>query len=40
MGLNKKQQVSALLKLGFTKKQIRALKLESERVSAIIRKKK
>jgi len=38
-GLNKKQQVNALLKLGFSKKEIRALKLESDRVSTIMSKK-
>ena len=35
-GLNKKQQVEALLKLGLTKKEIRALKLEKNRVSRIM----
>ena len=37
-GLNKKQQVAALIKLGFTKKEIRALTLESDRVNTIISK--
>ena len=35
-GLNKKDQVKALEKLGLTKKEIRALRLESDRVEAII----
>ena len=39
-GLNKKQQVEALLKQGFTKKEIRALKLEDDRVSSIMSNKK
>ncbi len=39
-GLNKKDQVKALEKLGFTKKEIRALRLESDRVEAIINKQK
>ena len=39
-GLNKKAQVAALLKLGLTKKQIRALKKESDRVEAIINRQK
>ena len=39
-GLNKKDQVKALEKLGLTKKEIRALRLESDRVEAIINKQK
>jgi len=39
-GLNKKAQVAALLKLGLTKKQIRSLKKESDRVEAIINRQK
>jgi Holliday junction resolvasome RuvABC DNA-binding subunit len=39
-GLNKKDQIQALEKLGLTKKEIRALRLESDRVEAIINKQK
>jgi len=39
-GLNKKEQVEALTKLGYSKKEIRALRLESDRVEAIINKQK
>ena len=39
-GLNKKDQVKALEKLGLTKKEIRALRLESDRVEAIINQQK
>ena len=39
-GLNKKEQVKALEKLGFTKKEIKALRLENDRVEAIINKQK
>ena len=39
-GLNKKDQIKALEKLGLTKKEIRALRLESDRVEAIINKQK
>ena len=39
-GLNKKDQVKALEKLGLSKKEIRALRLESDRVEAIINKQK
>ena len=39
-GLNKKDQVKALEKLGLTKKEIIALRLESDRVEAIINKQK
>jgi Holliday junction resolvasome RuvABC DNA-binding subunit len=39
-GLNKKDQIQALEKLGLTKKEIKALRLESDRVEAIINKQK
>ena len=39
-GLNKKDQIQALEKLGLTKKEIRALRLESDRVEAIINQQK
>jgi hypothetical protein len=39
-GLNKKDQVKELEKLGFTKKEIKALRLENDRVEAIINKQK
>ena len=39
-GLNKKQQVAALIKLGFTKKEIRTFKSELDRVTRIMSKKK
>ena len=39
-GLNKKEQVEALTKIGYSKKEIRALRLESDRVEAIINKQK
>jgi hypothetical protein len=39
-GLNKKDQVKALERLGLNKKEIRALRLESDRVEAIINKQK
>ena len=38
--LNKKDQVDLLLKLGLTKKEINKLKLEKDRVEAIINKEK
>ena len=34
--LNKKQQIDSLLSLGISKKQIKALKLEEDRVNAIL----
>ena len=36
VGTNKNSQIESLLKLGLTKKQIRELKLEKERVDKII----
>ena len=39
-GLNKKDQVQALEKLGFTKKEIKELRLENDRVEAIMNKQK
>ena len=39
-GLNKKDQLQALEKLGFTKKEIKELRLENDRVEAIINKQK
>ena len=39
-GLNKKDQIQALERLGLNKKEIRALRLESDRVEAIINKQK
>ena len=39
-GLNKKDQIQALERLGLNKKEIKALRLESDRVEAIINKQK